>query len=108
MCFIEFPCLSLQFAVVSIQYSENFANNLLSLYLAQSFYSQNIILLYASFFCLPKRRSKKRAPDCTGPSGYLALLAVDGTLKTHHLRRLIQVQRHFPTTASMLCGTERV
>ncbi|KPK27402.1 MAG: hypothetical protein AMJ61_05880 [Desulfobacterales bacterium SG8_35_2] len=86
MCFIEFPCLSLQFAVVSIQYSENFANNLLS----------------------PKRRSKKRAPDCTGPSGYLALLAVDGTLKTHHLRRLIQVQRHFPTTASMLCGTERV
>ncbi|KPJ99639.1 MAG: hypothetical protein AMJ60_04340 [Desulfobacterales bacterium SG8_35] len=67
-----------------------------------------VIFIYTSFFCLPKRRSKKRAPDCTGPSGCLVLLAVDGTLKTRRLRRLRQVQRLNPSTAAMLSGTERV
>jgi hypothetical protein len=62
--------------------------------------------IYTSFFYLPKRRSKKRAPSCTGPAGYPALLAVDGTLKTHRLRRLRQVQRLIPPTAVMLSGTE--
>jgi len=36
------------------------------------------------------------------------LLAVDGTLKTHRLRRFRQVQRLFPSTAVMLSGTEWV
>ncbi|KPK00250.1 MAG: hypothetical protein AMJ60_02250, partial [Desulfobacterales bacterium SG8_35] len=62
---------------------------------------------YPSFFCLPKRRSKKKAPDCTGPSGCLVLLAVDGTLKTRRLWRLKQVQRLIPSTPAMLSGTER-
>jgi hypothetical protein len=35
------------------------------------------------------------------------LLAVDGTLKTHRLRRFKQVQRLIPSTAVMLSGTER-
>ena len=81
--------------------------------------------------------TKERAPDCTGPSGCLVLLAVDGTLITiseHEranliclipyvrgfpmffretsqltaLRRLKQVQRLIPSTAAMLSGTERV
>ena len=64
--------------------------------------------LYTSFFCLPKRRSKKRAPGCVGPSDYLVLLAVDGTLKTLRLRRFRQVQRLIPSTAAMLSGTEWV
>ena len=61
-----------------------------------------------------KEEARKRHPDCTGPSGYLAfmpfrvLLAVDGTLKTHRLRRFRQVQRLFPSPAAMLSGTERV
>ena len=58
---------------------------------------------------LPKENEpKKRAPDCTGPSDSLVLLAVDGTLKTRRLRRLRQVQRLIPSTAAMLSGTERV
>ena len=64
-------------------------------------------VLFISFFYLPKRRSKKRAPGCAGPSDCLALLAVDGTLKTHRLRRFRQVQRLLPSTAVMLSGTER-
>ena len=56
-------------------------------------------------FACPKRNAK-RAPGCTGPSGCLALLAVDGTLKTR--LRLKQVQRLFPSTTAMLSGTERV
>ena len=63
--------------------------------------------LFISFFYVPKRRSKKRAPGCAGPSGTLALLTVAGTLKTHRLRRLRQVQRLIPSTAVMLSGTER-
>ena len=47
------------------------------------------------------------APDCAGPSGCLALLSVDGTLKTHRLERFRQVQRLVPSTAAMLSGTER-
>ena len=35
--------------------------------------------LFPIHFCLPKNESK-RAPGCAGPSGCLALLAVDGTL----------------------------
>jgi hypothetical protein len=38
--------------------------------------------------------------------GYLALLVVVGTLKTHRLRRFKQVQRYFPPTTAMLSGTE--
>ena len=63
--------------------------------------------LFISFFYVPKRRSKKRAPGCAGPSGTLALLTVAGTLKTDRLRRLRQVQRLIPSTAVMLSGTER-
>ncbi len=63
-------------------------------------YSQR--LLYAD------KNEPKRAPGCTGPSGFLVLLADDGTLKTHRLRRLRQVQRLIPSTAAMLSGTERV
>ena len=48
------------------------------------------------------------APDCTGPSDYLVLLAVAGTLKTHRLWRLRQIQRLIPSTAVMLSGTEWV
>jgi len=55
---------------------------------------------------LPKRRSKKKAPSCTGPTGFLALLAVAGTLKTHRLWRLRQVQRLIPPKAAMLSGAE--
>jgi len=70
---------------------------------------KTILFIYTtSFFCLPKRRSKKKAPGCAVPTGCLALLAVDGTLKTHRLRRFRQVQRHFPPTAVMLSGTEWV
>ena len=31
------------------------------------------------FFCVLKRRNKKRAPRCSGPSGSLPLLDQDGT-----------------------------
>jgi hypothetical protein len=61
-----------------------------------------------SFFYLPKRRSKKRAPGCPGPSGNLAFLAVSGTLKTHRLQRFRHVQRLIPPTAAILSGTEWV
>jgi hypothetical protein len=58
---------------------------------------------------LPKENEpKEMAPDCSGPSDCLVLLAVDGTLKTRRLRRLKQVQRLIPSTAAMLSGTERV
>jgi len=30
-----------------------------------------------------KKKQKERATRCPGPSGFLVLLAVDGTLKTH-------------------------
>jgi len=58
-------------------------------------------------FVCPKR-NPKRAPGCTGPSGCLTLLVVDGTLKTHRLWRFKQVQRLVPSTPAMLSGTERV
>jgi len=69
-----------------------------------------MVLLYipSSFVC-PKEEARKGHP--TVPSacgGCLALLAVGGTLKTHRLRRLKQVQRLIPPTTALLSGTERV
>lgn len=59
--------------------------------------------MHTFFFYVPKRRSKKRAPNCVGPVGCPALLAVVGTKKTR--LRLKQVLRLFPTTAQMLGDT---
>jgi hypothetical protein len=53
---------------------------------------------------LPKKGARKGHPGCPGPSGFLVLLAVDGTLKTR--LRLRQVQRLVPSTSAMLSGTE--
>jgi len=51
---------------------------------------------------VPKRRSKKRAPRCPGPSGCLALLAVDGTLKNSPPAAVQTVPASYPSTAAML------
>ena len=56
------------------------------------------------------------APQLSRPFGlpgvyapnFGVLLTVDGTLKTYLLQRFRQVQRHFPSTAVMLSGTEWV
>jgi hypothetical protein len=55
---------------------------------------------------LAQKGTQKGHPGCPGPSGCLALLAVEGTLKTHRLRRFKQVQRLILSTAPMLSGTE--
>ncbi|MDX1776115.1 MAG: hypothetical protein R3297_06010, partial [Desulfobulbales bacterium] len=67
-----------------------------------------ILFNYLSSFLFAQKGTQKGHPDCAGPLGYLALLADDGTLKTHRLRRFRQVQRLFPSSAAMLSGTERV
>ena len=69
-----------------------------------------IILFYLSpSFACPKEGARKGHPAVPSAcGGYLALLAVDGTLKTHRLRRFRQVQRLIPSTSVMLSGTEWV
>jgi len=52
------------------------------------------------------KTNQKEHPAVPGPSGCLALLAFDGTLKTHRLLRFRQVQRLIPSNAAMLSGTE--
>jgi hypothetical protein len=76
------------------------------------FYQHTKLLMIDSLPCqslavsYANKNEPKRAPRCPGPLGCLALLAVNGTLKTHRLRRLKQVQRLIPSTAAMLSGTE--
>jgi hypothetical protein len=71
------------------------------------FYLSPFFTRQVSFTCLKEgaRKGHPAVPSTWG--GYLALLAVDGTLKTHRLWRFRQVQRLFPSTAMMLSGTER-
>jgi len=57
-------------------------------------------------FCQSKNEPK-RAPRCPGLSGYPALLAVDGTLKTHPPTADSNKSSVFiPSTTAMLSGTE--
>jgi len=90
-------------------------------FFCMSFFQHTKLLMIDSLPLYPEgsnpsgcKNEPKRAPDCTGPSGCLkfippcgVLLAVDGTLKTRHLRRLKQIQRLIPPTTAMLSGTER-
>jgi hypothetical protein len=62
------------------------------------------ILTISSSFVCPKEEARKGHPYCPGLSDCLALLVVDGTLKTR--LRLKHVQRLVPSTTAMLSGTE--
>jgi hypothetical protein len=59
----------------------------------------------ASFFCLSKRRIKKKTPGDAGPAGFPVLLASGGTPKNSLTRR--QVWRLIPPPAPLLGGTKR-
>jgi hypothetical protein len=62
---------------------------------------------YTFFFCLPKRRSKKREPRCPGPSDSHALLTIGGTLKTRPPEAGSNKSSVFnPPTVAMLSATE--
>jgi len=63
-------------------------------------------LFIVHFLCLPKENEPKEKAAVHLAFGFPALLAIDGTLKTHRLRRFKQFQRLIPSTAAMLGGVK--
>ena len=64
------------------------------------------ILFITFFFCLPKRRSKKKSPQLSLPCGLsCASRCWRDTEKSSAFSGLKQIQRLFPPTTTMLSGT---